>query len=137
MSPRQALLAKPDDSNFLSLSIGWGVGLLLGVLVSGDISGAHLNPAMTLVMATLRGFPWSQVPGYILSQLFGAVIGGVISQSNYYELVNQVEGGAGLRTLGNANSTALIFITGPADWMSYTGEAEHKFVGLIQCRGIL
>lgn len=44
------------------MSIGWALGVALGVWVSGGISGGHINPAVTLALATFRGFSWKKVP---------------------------------------------------------------------------
>ena len=50
------------------------MGVLLGVLVSGGVSGAHLNPAVTVAVASLGRFPWWKVPHYIAAQYLGAFI---------------------------------------------------------------
>src|ERR1700730_18181596 len=55
----------------------WGVAGTLAIYASGALSGAHLNPAVTLALAWRRGFPWSKVPGYIGSQLVGAFIAAI------------------------------------------------------------
>ncbi len=56
------------------VAIVWGVGLALAIYVVGGVSGAHLNPAMTLAFAVWRGHPWRQVPWYIGGQLCGAFV---------------------------------------------------------------
>src|SRR5438552_17863165 len=55
----------------------WGFPLTLAIYACGAVSGAHLNPAVTLALAWRRGFPWSKVPGYIGSQLVGAFIAAI------------------------------------------------------------
>jgi glycerol uptake facilitator protein len=50
----------------------------IAVYTVGRISGAHINPAVTLGFATTGQFPWAQVPGYIIAQMLGAFVGGVI-----------------------------------------------------------
>jgi aquaglyceroporin related protein len=116
------VLGRPDESNFLALRLGWGAGLLVGVLLSGDTSGAHLNPAITLAFAVYQDFPWSRVIPYITAQLVGGIIAGVICQANYYELANLFEGGYGVRTFGSPTSSASAFITVPQPWISNIGE---------------
>lgn len=128
---RQAVLARPDGSNFLALRLGWGAGLLVGVLLAGDISGAHLNPAITLALAVYRDFPWSRVIPYMTAQLLGAILAGVICQANYYELANTFEGGYGVRTFGLPTSSASAFITVPQPWMSNIGESADVASGHI------
>ncbi|KAJ7847165.1 aquaporin-like protein [Mycena leptocephala] len=56
------VLLSSASGDYLAVSFGWAVGLSLGVWVSSGISPAHINPAVTLAMATWRGFPWKKVP---------------------------------------------------------------------------
>lgn len=51
-----------------------GLGVTLGVYAVGQISGAHLNPAVTLALAMNGDFAWAQVPGYIIAQLIGGCV---------------------------------------------------------------
>ncbi|UZJ53450.1 hypothetical protein CBS101457_002770 [Exobasidium rhododendri] len=66
--------ASPKGS-YLSISFGWGIGVMMAIYVAGGISGGHINPGVTLVLAIFRGFPWRKVPGYIIAQLLGAMCG--------------------------------------------------------------
>jgi len=61
--------------NWNTITIGWAFAVIVAVYVSGGVSGAHLNPAVTIALAVKRGFPWSKVPTYILGQLVGAFLG--------------------------------------------------------------
>jgi glycerol uptake facilitator protein len=63
------------DAGWVGVTIGWGVAVFVGVFVSADISGAHLNPAVTIAFATAGKFAWSLVPGYIIAQFLGAMTG--------------------------------------------------------------
>lgn len=56
------------------VAIVWGMGVTLAVFVVGGISGAHINPAITIALATWSKFPWREVPAYIGSQLAGAFL---------------------------------------------------------------
>jgi aquaglyceroporin related protein len=96
---------------------------MLAVLFTGDVSGGHLNPAITIALAAFGKFPWRKVPLYLLAQIVGAFLGGVIAQANYYELANAYEGGYGIRTLGSPTSSFGVFVTTPADWMSNIGSS--------------
>jgi glycerol uptake facilitator protein len=60
------------------VAIVWGIGVMLASYVVGGISGAFINPAITIAMAAWRRFPWSDVPGYILAQLGGAILAALV-----------------------------------------------------------
>lgn len=66
---------KGNNAGWISITIGWGVAVFVGVFVSADVSGAHLNPAVTLGFATAGKFAWGLVPGYIIAQFAGAMTG--------------------------------------------------------------
>jgi glycerol uptake facilitator protein len=61
--------------NWNTIVWGWAMAVLIAVFVSGGVSGAHLNPAVTLGLATRRGFPWAKVVPYIIAQMVGAFLG--------------------------------------------------------------
>lgn len=69
---------KSENAGWLTIVVGWGLGVTLAIYAVGNISGAHLNPAVTLALAVQGAFPWSNVWGYILAQLGGAFTGAVI-----------------------------------------------------------
>ena len=58
--------------------VGWGVAVAIGVYAVGRISGAHLNPAVTVGLAAIGSFPWADVPGYVAAQMVGAFVGAVL-----------------------------------------------------------
>jgi glycerol uptake facilitator protein len=64
-------------AGLLGAGLFWGFAVTLAIYTAGAVSGAHLNPAVTLALAWRRGFPWSKVPGYIGSQVVGAFIAAV------------------------------------------------------------
>lgn len=68
---------------YTNITLGWGIGVTMGVYVAGKVSGAHLNPAVTLALALFRGFPWRKVIPYSLAQTVGALIGAAIVFFNY------------------------------------------------------
>jgi len=70
--------------NWVLISFGWGFGVYLGVVVAGPVSGAHINPAVSVGLAVAGKFPWSEVPGYITAQLFGAITGSFLAWVTYY-----------------------------------------------------
>lgn len=60
---------------WLMLCIGWGLAVTFAIYAAGAVSGAHLNPAVTLAFALKGDFPWENLPGYVLSQIAGAIVG--------------------------------------------------------------
>lgn len=77
-------------------------GLSLGGWISGSVSGGHINPAVTIAMATLRDFPWRKVPLYIVAQLLGGICGAGIVYADYIHAIDAFEGGRHVRTLATA-----------------------------------
>jgi glycerol uptake facilitator protein len=68
-----------------SIHWAWGLGVVFGVYVAGRISGAHLNPAVTVALAVFKGFAWRKVLPYSLAQTLGAFIAALIVRWNYTE----------------------------------------------------
>ena len=75
--------SKSEKAGWLAIVIGWGLAVTLAIYAVGSISGAHLNPAITIAFAMKGDFPWSEVPGYVIAQLAGAFTGGVIVWLHY------------------------------------------------------
>ncbi|WP_077624398.1 MIP/aquaporin family protein [Sediminibacillus massiliensis] len=69
---------KAEGAGWVLITIGWGLAVTMGVYAVGNVSGAHLNPAVTLGFASVGEFPWAKVPMYISAQMIGAFIGAVI-----------------------------------------------------------
>jgi glycerol uptake facilitator protein len=67
---------KGNNSGWIVITAGWALGVFVGVFCSQRFSGAHLNPAVTLAMATAGKFAWAKVPGYLLTQMIGGFLGG-------------------------------------------------------------
>jgi len=70
-----------------SIAWAWGLGVTLGVYVAARISGAHLNPAVTLSLAIFRGFSWAKVVPYALAQTLGAFVAALLVRWNYSEVI--------------------------------------------------
>jgi glycerol uptake facilitator protein len=66
---------KGSSLGWVGIAFAWGLGVFVAVFISGDKSGAHLNPAVTIGLATAGKFAWNLVPGYILFQVLGAMFG--------------------------------------------------------------
>jgi len=83
------LLAKSKGNNagWIVITTGWAFAVMVGVFISGWFGspGAHLNPAVTLGFATAGAFEWADVPLFIVAQLIGAFLGGVIVFLTYFK----------------------------------------------------
>ncbi|MEU7577569.1 MIP/aquaporin family protein [Streptomyces sp. NPDC041068] len=75
--------SKAKDAGWLAITFGWGFAVLTGAYLAGGVSGAHLNPAVTLGLAIEGGTKWSDVPLYLASQLLGAMIGAFLVWVTY------------------------------------------------------
>jgi glycerol uptake facilitator protein len=94
------------NGGFTNITLGWGLGVTMGCYIAGRISGAHLNPAVTIALAAFRGFPWRKVVPYILVQTAGAFVAAAIVFWNYLPAFHKVDPGL--------DHTAGIFTTFPA-----------------------
>src|SRR5690625_735569 len=75
--------SKAEGAGWIVITLGWGLGVTMGVYVSGTVSEAHINPAVTLGFAVIGEFPWSKVPSYITALMIGAMLGAAIVFINY------------------------------------------------------
>src|SRR6185503_5950219 len=109
----QTVLSKNANGSFLAINIGWGIGVMLGIYASAGVSGAHLNPAVTLALAVHRGFPWRKVAPFAIAQIAGAFAA--------------FDGGT--RLVEGATATAGIFATYPQSFLSFAGGFVDQVVG--------
>src|SRR5690625_5191809 len=75
--------SKAEGAGWIVITIGWGLGVTMGVYAVGNFTGAHMNPAVTLGFAAAGDFPWAKVPMYVSAQIIGALIGACIVFFNY------------------------------------------------------
>lgn len=100
---------------------------MLGVYVSG-ISGSHINPAVTFAHCLFRKFPWRKFPIYMLAQTLGGFVASGVVYANYKSAIDVFEGGVGVRTVGLDTSSAVIFCTYSAPYMTTTGQFFSEFI---------
>ena len=75
--------SKAENSGWWVITVAWGMAVALAIFAVGRISGAHINPAVTLGLASVGEFPWSKVLGYIAAQMAGALTGSAIVWLHY------------------------------------------------------
>ena len=97
--------SKAENSGWIVITFGWAMAVAVAVYCVGQFSGAHINPAVTIALATTGQFEWGMVPGYVIAQFLGAFTGGVIVWLAYLAHWGETED-AGLK-LG-------VFCTAPA-----------------------
>ncbi|EST38729.1 MIP family channel protein [Streptomycetaceae bacterium MP113-05] len=102
-------------ANWLIISWGWGLAVVFGVYVAGGISGAHINPAVTLAFAARRTFPVKKVLPYWAAQLVGAFCGAAVTYSTYRWAIDAANAAEGM-TREESLSTYSIFATFPAEY---------------------
>lgn len=112
----QVVLSGNANGTYLSINLAWGLAVTLAAYTSAGVSGAHLNPAVTVALAARRGFPWSKVLPYCLAQVAGAYSGAAVMFLTYREAFNHFDGGT--RMVTGAKATAGIFATYPQDFLS-------------------
>ncbi|HLK20899.1 MAG TPA: MIP/aquaporin family protein [Bryobacteraceae bacterium] len=91
---------------YTNITLAWGLAVTMGIYIAGKISGAHLNPAVTIALAAYRGFPWSKVIPYCIVQVAGAFLAAAIVFWNYHPAFLAVD--------PNLEHTAGVFTTFPA-----------------------
>jgi len=97
--------SKGEGTGWLVITTGWGFAVGLAVYITGWVSGAHINPAVTIGLAAIGKFPWNLVPGYIFAQVLGAFVGSVIVYIAYRDHFAATD---------NADLKLATFATGPA-----------------------
>src|SRR5436190_2677621 len=112
----QTVLSKGTAGTTLSINIAWGLGVAMGCYVAGGVTGAHLNPAVTLTLAVHRKFPWNKVLPYSLAQVIGAFAASAVVYLTYREALTAFDGG--VRQVTGALGTAGIWATYPQPFLS-------------------
>ena len=79
------------SGDWLLITWGWCLAVVMAIYVAGGISGAHINPAVTIALAVRRGFPWTKVPTYIFAQVAGCFTGAALVYLNYKDSIKSYE----------------------------------------------
>jgi MIP family channel proteins len=132
----QFVLGGGANGQYLSVNLGWGLAVTMGIYVSAGISGAHLNPAVTLALALRRGFSWAKVGPYIAAQFAGAFLASALVFITYREALDRFDGG--VRQIGGALGTAGIWATYPQPFLSaFPGGIIDQVVGTALLVGVI
>lgn len=113
---------KAENSGWIVITVGWGLAVALAVYAANEFSGAHLNPAVTLGLASVGDFPWADVPLYIAAQLIGATLGATIVWIHYLPHWKETR---------DQMTKLAVFATGPAirkPWSNLVSEMIGTFI---------
>jgi glycerol uptake facilitator protein len=113
---------KSENAGWIVITTGWGLAVVVAVYAVGSISGAHLNPAVTISLACVGEFSWDKVPMYILAQLLGAFMGAVIVWIHYLPHWKKTK---------DQGTQLAVFSTGPAirkTWANLVSEIIGTFI---------
>jgi glycerol uptake facilitator protein len=119
---------KSENAGWLTIVLGWGLSLVLAIYAVGRISGAHLNPAVTLALFVNGDFPGDQVLGYILAQFAGGFTGGILVWIFYF---------SHWAITDSASAKLAVFCTGPAVRATPSNFFCEMFATMILVLGIL
>ncbi|MFN5642305.1 MAG: MIP/aquaporin family protein [Sphingobacteriales bacterium] len=114
-----------NNSGWIIITLGWAMAVFVGVIFSAPISGAHLNPAVTLALAIAGSFEWSNVPGYFLAQVAGASVGSALAWLAYRKHFEEP---------GQEGGFLGVFATGPAikdSFHNFLTECMATFVFMV------
>jgi MIP family channel proteins len=124
----QVVLSGQTAGSYLSINLAWGLGVVMGCYVAGGVSGAHLNPAVTIALAVHRGFAWSRVGPYVAAQTAGAFSAAAMVYLTYRPALDNFDGG--VRQVLGPQGTAGIFATYPQAFLStFPAGFIDQFVG--------
>lgn len=137
-SGRQADAFGP--ANWLIIAWGWGLAVTFGVYVAGGVSGAHINPAVTLAWAVRKTFPWRKVVPYWAAQTVGAFVAAALVYAVYNEAINAyLAAQQPPLTKEDSVPTFSIFATFPAEYFgnSTWGPLLDQIVGTAILVGLI
>ena len=123
----QVVLSGNKNGEYLSINLAWGFAVTMGIFVAGGVSGAHLNPAVTVALAVHRDLEWRKVLPYCVAQVVGAFTGAALTFFVYREAFNAFDGG--VRQIAGDKGTAGIFATYPQAYLSTFGGLVDQIVG--------
>jgi MIP family channel proteins len=124
----QVVLSKNTAGSFLSINIAWGMAVTMGAYAAAGVTGAHLNPAVSIALAARRDFPWGKVLPYSAAQIAGAFVASAVVYLTYREALTAFDGG--VRQVLGPQGTAGIWATYPQQFLStFPGGFIDQVVG--------
>ncbi len=124
--------ATPFANTWTIIVFGWGLAVMLGIYVAGAISGAHLNPAVTLALAVRGKLPWNKVAPYMAAQVLGAFVAAAILYFVYQGAIVHAAG-----TQNVADAVGGVFYTSPKAFVGVFGAFCDEFVGTALLVGLI
>nr|XP_057926952.1 aquaporin-7 isoform X2 [Doryrhamphus excisus] len=118
-SVAQVVTGQGAFGHYISINLGFGLGVAMGIHVGGKVSGAHMNAAVSFAMCTYGRLVWKMLPVYVFSQLLGSFLAAGTVYAVYYEAIHDYCGGN--LTVTGVKATAGIFATYPAPYLSLLG----------------
>ncbi|XP_023117619.1 aquaporin-10a [Amphiprion ocellaris] len=123
----QVKTSRETKGIFLSCNIAFPVGVMAAMYLTKGISGAHLNPSVTLSFCVLGRVPWRKLLPYSLSQILGAYVASGVVYLVYYDAIMDYSGG--VLTVYGPNETATIFATYPSEYLTVGRSFLDQVVG--------
>jgi MIP family channel proteins len=131
----QTVLSRQSAGDSLAIHITWGIGVMMGCYVAAGVTGAHLNPAVTLALAVHRRFPWAKVGPYIVAQMLGALVASGLVFASYHDTLAAFDGG--VRHVTGELATAGIWATYPQPFMSIGFGFLNEAIGAALLMGVI
>ena len=122
----------PFANEWVVIILGWGLAVMLGIYVTGAISGAHINPAVTLALAARGKFPWNKVLPYWVAQVLGAFVAAAILYFVYQGAINSAAAGKNV-----ADAVGGVFYTSPKPFVGLFGAFGDEFLGTALLVGLI
>ncbi|CAK8673245.1 unnamed protein product [Clavelina lepadiformis] len=134
-SVAQSVLSRQANGTYISINWAFGLGVTMAVYVSGRVSGAHINPAVSIAFSAYGELPLYKLPCYIFAQVLGGFLSGAAVYSIYHDALYAFDGG--VRQILGPNGTAGIFATYPQSYLSLTSGLWDQIFGTALLVGII